>query len=90
MTGTKTFLLELHCEEIPARFLAPLAGDFYTKLLSWAVRSNLRREEDVPTLVIPHELSGIIFFSPRKIAFDSGGRSYGSRVSSPTSTIRPS
>jgi glycyl-tRNA synthetase beta chain len=69
VSATQTFLLELHCEEIPARFLAPLAGDFYTKLLTWAVRSNLRREENVPSLVNPHELSGVIFFSPRKIAW---------------------
>ena len=28
MSATKTFLLELHCEEIPARFLKPLTEDF--------------------------------------------------------------
>ncbi|MBS1765908.1 MAG: glycine--tRNA ligase subunit beta [Acidobacteria bacterium] len=28
MSETRTFLLELHCEEIPARFLGPLSEDF--------------------------------------------------------------
>ena len=32
MSGTKTFLLELHCEEIPARFLAPLSEELARKL----------------------------------------------------------
>ena len=32
MSATKTFLLELHCEEIPARFLEPLITDFGEKL----------------------------------------------------------
>ena len=31
MSATKTFLLELHCEEIPARFLRPLTHD----LIKW-------------------------------------------------------
>ncbi|HXC15879.1 MAG TPA: glycine--tRNA ligase subunit beta [Holophagaceae bacterium] len=31
---TRTFLLELHCEEIPARFLQPLADEFKTALTS--------------------------------------------------------
>jgi glycyl-tRNA synthetase beta chain len=31
---TRTFLLELHCEEIPARFLRPLADEFKTALTS--------------------------------------------------------
>lgn len=32
MSGTKTFLLELHCEEIPARFLKPLWEEFVRSL----------------------------------------------------------
>lgn len=32
MSGTRTFLLELHCEEIPARFLGPLSDEFATAL----------------------------------------------------------
>jgi glycyl-tRNA synthetase beta chain len=39
MSGTKTFLLELHCEEIPARFLGPLWENFVhlleDKLEAW-------------------------------------------------------
>ena len=32
MSATQTFLLELHCEEIPARFLKPLAHEFSKKM----------------------------------------------------------
>ena len=32
MSVTRTFLLELHCEEIPARFLAPLSEELAIKL----------------------------------------------------------
>ena len=32
MSETRTFLLELHCEEIPARFLKPLIEEFTQKL----------------------------------------------------------
>ena len=32
MSATQTFLLELHCEEIPARFLKPLCNEFVDAL----------------------------------------------------------
>ena len=32
MSETRTLLLELHCEEIPARFLKPLSEDLEAKL----------------------------------------------------------
>lgn len=32
MSGTRTFLLELHCEEIPARFLGPLSEELADSL----------------------------------------------------------
>lgn len=35
------FLLELHCEEIPARFLGPLSEDLGRKLEAWAAESGL-------------------------------------------------
>lgn len=35
MNATKTFLLELHCEEIPARFLKPLTEEFSDKYKAW-------------------------------------------------------
>jgi glycyl-tRNA synthetase beta chain len=36
MSATRTFLLELHCEEIPARFLFSLCNDMAFQLEAWA------------------------------------------------------
>ena len=36
MSATRIFLLELHCEEIPARFLGPLTRDFAAAFSAWA------------------------------------------------------
>ena len=41
MSGTRTFLLELHCEEIPARFLLSLANDFQDKFSEWRKAQGL-------------------------------------------------
>lgn len=41
MSGTKTFLLELHCEEIPARFLGPLSEELSDRLGGLLVESGL-------------------------------------------------
>jgi glycyl-tRNA synthetase beta chain len=62
VSATKTFLLELHCEEIPARFLKPLteelAGKIEDALESW-----------MPTGDSANWWKGASgFFSPRKIA----------------------
>jgi glycyl-tRNA synthetase beta chain len=49
--------LELHCEEIPARFLGPLSEAFSTALTTWAATQGLAA-------------SGLErFFSPRKLAW---------------------
>lgn len=57
MSGTKTFLLELHCEEIPARFLAPLTDEFGKAFSAWVSGQGLA-------------VSGLeIFFSPRKLCW---------------------
>jgi len=56
VSGTKTFLLELHCEEIPARFLEPLSDELDRRIgiLHFSFpESSLRVER---------------FYSPRKIA----------------------
>ncbi len=55
--STETFLLELHCEEIPARFLTPLTSEFSTAFAAWAKAQGLA----APELEI--------FFSPRKLAW---------------------
>lgn len=57
MSGTQAFLLELHCEEIPARFLQPLADDFAARLKAWGLEQSLG-DFDVAR-----------FYSPRKLAW---------------------
>ncbi|MDP1833140.1 MAG: glycine--tRNA ligase subunit beta [Geothrix sp.] len=57
MSATKTFLLELHCEEIPARFLKPLTNEFATAFSTWAKSQGL-------PVADPE-----IFFSPRKLCW---------------------
>ncbi|MDR3683082.1 MAG: glycine--tRNA ligase subunit beta [Geothrix sp.] len=57
MSGTRTFLLELHCEEIPARFLAPLAEDFSAAFTAWANSKGIGA------------LGLEAFYSPRKLAW---------------------
>jgi glycyl-tRNA synthetase beta chain len=41
MSETRTLLLELHCEEIPARFLKPLSMEFAGSFATWAVGEKL-------------------------------------------------
>ncbi|HJW08273.1 MAG TPA: glycine--tRNA ligase subunit beta, partial [Holophagaceae bacterium] len=61
MSGLKTFLLELHCEEVPARFLSPLTEDLRTALAGWLEGQGL-------------SASGFeTFFSPRKLAWRCAG-----------------
>jgi len=57
MTDTKTLLLELHCEEIPARFLMPLSQEFSDAFASFA------REQKLGAPIIQ------AIFSPRKLAW---------------------
>jgi glycyl-tRNA synthetase beta chain len=57
MSETRSLLLEIHCEEIPARFLAPLALEFTEGVLAF-IREQLQVE-----------LSAESFFSPRKLAW---------------------
>jgi len=61
----KDFLLEIHCEEIPAKFLAPLHSDLQEKLL------NLL---EVNGLVIQGgHLRSPDWYSPRKMRFSCRG-----------------
>ncbi len=61
MSAAKPFLLELHCEEIPARFLRPLTADLSGALTTWAGGQGL-------------ELTGLeVFYSPRKLAWRAAG-----------------
>ena len=57
MSATRTLLLEIHCEEIPARFLAPLTAEFTDG-------SGLHPGQPQ---VGPARASG--FYSPRKLAW---------------------
>ncbi|WLT30313.1 glycine--tRNA ligase subunit beta [Geothrix sp. PMB-07] len=61
MSATQTFLLELHCEEIPARFLEPLTRDFTTAFTAWANGQGLA------TSALE------VFYSPRKLAWRGAG-----------------
>ena len=61
MSGTKTFLLELHCEEIPARFLGPLTEEFAAAFTGWADGRGLSTS------------SLDVFYSPRKLAWRAQG-----------------
>lgn len=68
MSATQTFLLELHCEEIPARFLKPLAQDFEA---SFGALSDLSKLATVDS----HGTSNLLiqsFYSPRKLAWRFG------------------
>lgn len=73
MSATQTFLLELHCEEIPARFLRPLHFEFSQSFFKF-----LEKESLVPAgaSVSPH---GFVsdplpdFLSPRKLAWRISG-----------------
>jgi glycyl-tRNA synthetase beta chain len=57
MSETRSLLLEIHCEEIPARFLAPLAAEFKEGIQAF-LRENLQAHEDCRC-----------FYSPRKLAW---------------------
>ena len=58
MSETRTFLLELHCEEIPARFLKPLSQELWRKLEEWTEDTHLNWE-------------GVFFHrSPRKLSWE--------------------
>ena len=61
MSATRTLLLEIHCEEIPARFLAPLSSEFSEGFQAFA-----RDTFGVETR--PE-----IFYSPRKLAWRVAG-----------------
>ena len=61
MSATRTFLLELHCEEIPARFLTPLTEEFSAAFTAWANGQGLAT-------------TGFeAFYSPRKLAWRGVG-----------------
>ena len=57
MSGARSLLLEIHCEEIPARFLQPLSAEFAEGVLAF-VREQLQVE-----------LEAERFYSPRKLAW---------------------
>ena len=61
MSETRTFLLELHCEEIPARFLSPLTTEFAEAFTKWA------GEQKLPVTSIRTD------YSPRKLAWRVAG-----------------
>jgi len=57
MSDTHSLLLEIHCEEIPARFLAPLCGECADGIQAF-LRDTLKVERPVER-----------FYSPRKLAW---------------------
>ncbi len=83
MSATQTFLLELHCEEIPARFLEPLSEELASKLnlfVAQTIGSSIQRREPngpswssttfapFPEGVSPSALFSYCY-SPRKLAW---------------------
>lgn len=63
MSEIQTLLLELHCEEIPARFLQPLHEEFGQKFIQWATGQGLPL----------HSLAWAPLYSPRKLAWKLDG-----------------
>ena len=61
MSETKNLLLELHCEEIPARFLKPLSSEFTEAFGKWAGAEKL-----AVTQTVQHQ-------SPRKLSWRIAG-----------------
>jgi glycyl-tRNA synthetase beta chain len=57
MSGTRTLLLEIHCEEIPARFLQPLGTEFMAGAKAFI-------QESFKVEVTPE-----LMYSPRKLAW---------------------
>ena len=57
MTATRTLLLELHCEEIPARFLKPLGTEFMAAAQGFLL-------DELKVAVTPE-----LLYSPRKLAW---------------------
>ncbi len=49
-------LLEIHCEEIPARFLSPLSTEFAEGLLAW-LKDNLAIQPEVERFQSPRKLA---------------------------------
>lgn len=66
MSETQTFLLELHCEEIPARFLKPLTEEFEAKLFAWLQERQLDIASDDDNECTSFSVD---LYSPRKIAW---------------------
>lgn len=66
MNETRTFLLELHCEEIPARFLEPLNEEFAQAFQSWCAANQIGGLMDAETGEGPERH---LFYSPRKLAW---------------------
>ncbi len=58
---TRTLLLELHCEEIPARFLKSLSAEFAEAFQAWATEQKLAEQRTE------------FFYSPRKLAWRVSG-----------------
>ena len=89
MSATQTFLLELHCEEIPARFLKPLCNEFEDalklSLAGWKIAAEFSAGKEGKTLSdgTPYEIQESLsgpngprfehFYSPRKIAWRVSG-----------------
>jgi len=63
MSETRTLLLELHCEEIPARFLKPLTADFEKACSAFLDQNQLRSAPSAAKTA----------FSPRKLSWAVSG-----------------
>ena len=61
MSELRSLLLEIHCEEIPARFLQPLSDEFAGGVLAF-IKEQLQAD-----------LTAERFYSPRKLAWRIAG-----------------
>lgn len=69
MSETRTFLLELHCEEIPARFLSRLSGSLMGALIAEMELSGLIPDPPLGPNWIYVKSEESMFYSPRKLAW---------------------
>ena len=76
MSETKTLLLELHCEEIPARFLKPLTEEMTKALRESGIAASWTASVTIPNASFSDASKDLpleTFYSPRKLAWRIAG-----------------
>ena len=52
MSETRTLLLEIHCEEIPARFLKPMSTEFMDGIQAFKALRNDPHTQQIPVIAL--------------------------------------